>query len=73
MTRTSCIRCGTCCKKGGPTLHHEDKAVLLAGQVGNRHLVTIRKGELVFDPRHEDLRPAEREMVKVRGKGVHHL
>ncbi|MEW6173932.1 MAG: YkgJ family cysteine cluster protein [Bacillota bacterium] len=65
--RDSCIQCGTCCKKGGPTLHHEDKAILLAGHLGYQHLVTIRKGELAFDPILESLKPVEKEMVKVRG------
>lgn len=67
--RTSCIRCGTCCRKGGPVLHHEDKQILLHGYAENRHLMTIRKGELVFNPAVGMLRPADRELVKVRGKG----
>ncbi|MEW6457974.1 MAG: YkgJ family cysteine cluster protein [Bacillota bacterium] len=67
--RNSCIRCGTCCLKGGPTLHHEDKRLLLEGHAGYEHLVTIRKGELVFDPVLGVPRPADQELVKVRGKG----
>ncbi|RKO68182.1 YkgJ family cysteine cluster protein [Desulfofundulus salinus] len=69
INRDSCIRCGTCCLKGGPTLHHEDKELLLAGYVGHQDLITIRKGELVFDPLLDALKPAPRELVKVRGKG----
>jgi Fe-S-cluster containining protein len=65
----SCTRCGTCCLKGGPILHHEDKELLLAGPVGHQHLVTIRKGEMVFDPELDTLRPADQELIKVRGKG----
>ena len=67
--RDGCIRCGTCCLKGGPTLHHQDKDILLAGHVRHEHLVTIRKGELVFDPEIDRLRPADQEMIKIRGKG----
>lgn len=67
--RNECIRCGTCCLKGGPTLHHEDKRTLLHGHVGYQHLVTIRKGELVFDPLVGAVKPVHRELVKVRGKG----
>jgi Fe-S-cluster containining protein len=67
--RDSCIRCGTCCVKGGPTLHHEDKDILRAGYVRHEHLVTIRKGELMFDPRVNALCPTDREMIKIRGKG----
>jgi len=67
--RISCTRCGTCCRKGGPTLHREDISILLDGHAGHHHLVTIRKGELVFDPVLGTLRPAHQELVKVRGKG----
>ncbi|MEW6541121.1 MAG: YkgJ family cysteine cluster protein [Bacillota bacterium] len=67
--RDSCIRCGTCCLKGGPTLHHEDKKLLLNGHAGYEHLVTIRKGEAVFDPVLGAPRPTGHELVKVRGKG----
>ncbi len=47
---TECIRCGTCCKKGGPVLHHEDKDILRGGHVGYEHLVTLRKGEQAYNP-----------------------
>ncbi len=67
--RNSCIQCGTCCLKGGPTLHHEDKQLLLDGHAGYEHLVTIRKGESVFDPVLGVPRPADQELIKVRGKG----
>ncbi|MEW6447204.1 MAG: YkgJ family cysteine cluster protein [Bacillota bacterium] len=67
--RKSCIRCGTCCLKGGPVLHREDKKILLEGHAGHRHLVTIRKGEPAFDPVAGSVKPAPQELVKVRGKG----
>ena len=67
--RNACIRCGTCCRKGGPTLHREDISILLDGHAGHHHLVTIRKGEPVFDPVRGTLQPAQQELVKVRGKG----
>lgn len=67
--RNSCIRCGTCCLKGGPTLHHEDKGILLDGYVGHQHLVTLRKGEMAYDPVQDVVRPVDRELIKVRGKG----
>ena len=47
---TGCMRCGTCCTKGGPALHKEDKDILLDGHIGRERLVTIRKGELAFSP-----------------------
>ena len=64
----TCMRCGTCCRKGGPSLHHEDKKILLEGHVGHQHLVTIREGELAFDPTGDGPEPIARELVKVRGR-----
>ena len=64
-----CIRCGTCCKKGGPSLHQEDKKILLAGHIERNSLITIRKGELAFFPLSERPEPIEKELVKIAGKG----
>jgi hypothetical protein len=63
------MRCGTCCLKGGPILHHEDKKILRAGHVGYQYLVTIRKGELALNPLSGKLEPVHRELVKIAGKG----
>jgi Fe-S-cluster containining protein len=65
----SCVRCGTCCMKGGPTLHYEDKEVLLSGHVGHEHLVTVRAGETVYNPVSGRSGPVSGEIIKVRGKG----
>jgi len=66
---TRCKRCGTCCLKGGPVLHQEDKKILRAGHIGYQHLVTIRKGELAFNPIISKLEPVRQELIKVHGKG----
>ncbi|MBM4135844.1 MAG: YkgJ family cysteine cluster protein [Nitrospira sp.] len=66
---THCIRCGTCCLKGGPVLHHEDKQILREGHIGYQHLVTIRKGELAHNPMNGKLEPVPQELIKVVGKG----
>lgn len=66
---TSCIRCGTCCKKGGPSLHLEDKEILLAGHIKRESLITIRKGELALFPSSGRPEPTEKELVKIAGKG----
>ena len=66
---SECSRCGTCCLKGGPALHHEDKKILLAGYAGHQHLVTIRKGEMAFNPLRNILEPIKKELIKVKGKG----
>jgi Fe-S-cluster containining protein len=64
-----CIRCGTCCQKGGPTLHVEDKKILLAGHIGRENLITIRKGEWAFSPLSGRLAPVQQEFIKIAGKG----
>jgi Fe-S-cluster containining protein len=70
IVRNKCQRCGTCCQKGGPVLHHEDKEILrTCWHIGHKHLVTIRKGELARNPVNYLLEPVHRELVKVRGKG----
>lgn len=66
---THCIRCGTCCSKGGPTLHKEDKKILAAGHIKYRHLITIRKGEVAFTPVTEKLEPVKNEIIKIAGNG----
>jgi Fe-S-cluster containining protein len=65
---TNCMRCGTCCKKGGPVLHHEDKKILREGHIGYQHLITIRKGERAYNPVKEMLEPIPTELVKIAGK-----
>jgi len=67
--RTHCVRCGTCCLKGGPVLHQEDKGILLSGHAGHKHLVTIRKGEIAYNPLKDRLEPVPMELIKVAGKG----
>jgi len=69
IPRNTCIRCGTCCLKGGPVLHQEDKKILRAGHIGYQHLVTIRKTELAFNPLSGKIEPSHQELVKVAGKG----
>ena len=48
-TAGECRRCGTCCEKGGPALHGEDRPLVDRGQVPARCLFTIRAGEPVRD------------------------
>ena len=64
-----CTRCGTCCRKGGPTLHEEDREILLEGHIGRQHLITIRKGELAFSPLSGRIEPISKEIIKIAGKG----
>jgi len=67
---SGCIRCGTCCRKGGPVLHREDMDVLRRHPEVYEHLIVIREGELTFNPVSGAVEPASREMLKVTGNGV---
>jgi len=65
---THCIRCGTCCMKGGPTLHKDDRPLFEKGILKENNCYTLRKGEVV---RHIDdtLMALEQEMIKIKGQG----
>lgn len=65
----SCRRCGTCCKKGGPTFHLEDKALIESGAIPLSALFTLRKGELVRDQIRGVVLPLKQEIIKLKGKG----
>jgi len=66
--RTQCIRCGTCCEKGGPSFHVEDRHLIEDGTIHTRHLYTIRKGERVHDNVQGQLKPADSDIIKIKGK-----
>jgi Fe-S-cluster containining protein len=66
---SECKRCGTCCIKGGPSLHFEDKDLLTNGSIKHEHLVTIRKGEMAHIPLCEEPAPLTQELIKIGGKG----
>ncbi len=69
-TITHCERCGTCCNKGGPALHQQDKHLLLSGHLGYHNLITIRKGEPAFSPVSGSIECVNYEFVKIAGKGA---
>jgi Fe-S-cluster containining protein len=64
----SCIRCGTCCEKGGPTLHSEDRIFLQKGTLKPMHLFTLRAGELAYHPLEERLIELSDDMIKIKGR-----
>jgi Fe-S-cluster containining protein len=64
-----CKRCGTCCEKGGPTFHTEDRHLIEDGSIHTRYLYTIRKGELVHDNVQGQLKPIASDIIKIKGKG----
>lgn len=63
-----CRRCGTCCLKGGPALHRADRGLVQRGTIPAAALVTIRKGELAWDPIRHALLPLEDEIIKIKGR-----
>ncbi len=63
-----CERCGTCCKKGGPALHTEDKSLIVNGCIPLKNLFTIREGEPAFDNIKNRLSPAESDIIKIAAK-----
>jgi Fe-S-cluster containining protein len=67
-TKTQCIRCGTCCEKGGPSFHIQDRRLIEDGTIHTRYLYTIRKGELVHDNVQGHLKPADSDIIKIKGK-----
>jgi Fe-S-cluster containining protein len=67
-TAPGCKRCGTCCRKGGPILHRPDRELVEAGHLPADALVTLRRGETVFDPLTGRAAPNPGEAIKIRGR-----
>jgi len=67
--KRSCDRCGSCCKQGGPALHGQDLSLIQTGVLTCEQLVTIRKGELAYQPLSDALEPVAREFLKIQGQG----
>lgn len=68
IPRSSCIRCGVCCKKGGPTLHAEDKKKIEEGKIPVKFLFTIRKHEPAFDNIRDLIAPASTDIIKIKSQ-----
>jgi Fe-S-cluster containining protein len=67
--QVECQRCGNCCISGGPALHSEDRRLVLEGHLPLAQLITIRKGELAYNPLSDTIQPVRRELVKISGVG----
>lgn len=63
---TSCKRCGTCCKKGGPALHVEDQPLIDRGKIPVTSLFTLRKGERAFDNINGGMIQLTEEIIKIK-------
>lgn len=64
----TCRRCGTCCRKGGPAFHAEDRRLIDTGTIEARFLFTIRRGEPSFDNVRGRLTAAESDIIKIKGR-----
>ena len=62
-----CLRCGTCCCKGGPALHIQDRELVDSGKIALKWLFTIRQGEPAFDNVKGLLEPAASDIIKIKG------
>lgn len=63
---TTCRRCGTCCRKGGPSFHLEDKMLIEKGIIPSKYIYTIRKGERCYDNIKKCLLPASSDILKLK-------
>jgi Fe-S-cluster containining protein len=61
-----CRRCGTCCRKGGPGLHLEDRALVDSGKIPLSHLLTFRQGEPVYDNVSDRIAPAVTDIIRIK-------
>ncbi|MEJ2731746.1 MAG: YkgJ family cysteine cluster protein [Deltaproteobacteria bacterium] len=66
---SECRRCGTCCRKGGPSFHYADKALIEKGVIHSKYLYTIRKGEVAYDNVRQCLETVGSDVIKLKGKG----
>jgi len=67
-TQNTCLRCGTCCEKGGPCFHTEDRLLIEKGQIPSKYLYTIRQGEYAYDNVKGCLVPASSDIIKIKGQ-----
>ena len=67
--QSACRRCGTCCRKGGPVLHAEDRELVEKGNIQLRDLFTVRAGETALDNVRGGLFTVTADHIKLKGIG----
>lgn len=65
---SKCNRCGTCCEKGGPAFHRDDRVLIEKGGIPSKYLYTIRRGEIARDTVKDCLMPVASDIIKIKGK-----
>ncbi len=63
-----CRQCGTCCRKGGPAIHREDKKLLENGYIPLSYLFTIRKDEPVYDNVQGCIISAPADIIRIKSR-----
>ena len=61
-----CACCGTCCRNGPPGLHVEDAVLYAHGVLDKPHLLTLRRGEPVWDNVAGRVVTLSQEMVRLK-------
>lgn len=64
----TCKQCGTCCKKGGPSFHLQDRQLIDEGIIPGKNLFTIRKGEPAYENVQHRLISMGADIIKIKGK-----
>jgi Fe-S-cluster containining protein len=67
-TSNTCLRCGTCCEKGGPCFHLEDRMLIEKGKIPSKYLYTLRRGEQAYDNVKDCLVPVASDIIKIKGQ-----
>lgn len=65
-TRPYCLRCGTCCRKGSPSLYRDDLPLLRGGGLSRLDLITLRRGEVVYSNETDRFIGLPEEQIKIR-------
>lgn len=68
-----CLRCCTCCKKGGPAFHLEDKTLIESGIILSKYLYTIRQDEPAYDNIQNRIESAATDIIKIKSKNNSHV
>lgn len=68
VKKTSCDRCGACCLQGGAALHTQDLHLIQEKKLKYEDLVTVRQGELAFQPMASEAGSVAHEFLKLQGK-----
>lgn len=64
--QNQCQRCGTCCRKGGPAFHLEDRSIIEEGIIALADLYTIREGEPAYDNVSGQVKPVAGDIIKIK-------